>query len=113
MNTKNAIYILVANVLYLGSAFPSESTIKAINKIKLKEEWSYADLKAIAVNLEASTMEDGDEVFLSSIRFHESGDSMEMVFFQRVRNSAVGGWKVRLKRDGKTFVFDGSEWFDV
>lgn len=86
--------------------------MKLIEKTTLRTNWSVAELKELGTKLSRLTPEE-DHFKLSSIRFYDSEDSIEVVFKQRKGPETVGGWRIVLSGDGEKYKFEKAEWFDT
>lgn len=103
----------IGAIASIGLCEGNDDVERALNAIKIKENWSISDIESIAKTLEGATPENSDDVWVSSLRFYESGDKMEVLFYQRVGKSNVGGWRVTLKLEKGVYLLDKSEWFDI
>ena len=104
--------VLICVVLLSSFAKGENAEAKAIEAIQLKENWSVSDLKTLAKKLADSTPE-ADEFKVTSIRFYDLEDSLELIVKKERKGERVGGWRVQVTLKQGKYVHLNKEWFDV
>ena len=112
MNRGQKALLVGFGILLSPFAKGEDAEAKAMDSIQLKENWSVSDLKALAKKLAAATPE-ADQFKVTSIRFYDLEDSIELVIKKERKGEGVGGWRVKVTMKEGKYVQSSREWFDI